>query len=70
MENKKQFVEELSDTLSYHTDEIDSLEYVKPGHIYSEEVVVTYKGGYQQTINVSCSSPLGMLYDIARNLLL
>lgn len=68
MEDKKGFVEGLSSLLSKHYSGIESLEYFRPGSDYNEEVVVTYRGGYQQPINVSCDSIPAMLRDIARHL--
>ena len=68
MEDKKGFTEGLSSLLSKHCIDIESLEYFKPGNVYNEEVVVTYFGGYQQTINVSADSIPAMLRDIAKRL--
>ena len=68
MENKKDFIDGLSYLLNKHYNGIESLEYFKPGKEYNEEVVVTYKGGYQQMVNVSCDSIPAMLRDVSRYL--
>lgn len=68
MECKPGFIEDLSAVISKHYFGIERLEYFKPGKEYSEEVVITYRGGYEQTVNVSCDSIPAMLRDIARNL--
>ena len=68
MEDKKGFVEGLSNLISKHCRGIESLEYFKPGNHYNEEVVITYDGGYQQTINVSWDSIPAILRDITRNI--
>ena len=44
------------------------MEYFKPGKEYNEEVVITYRGGYQQTTNVSRDSIPAIFQDIARDL--
>jgi hypothetical protein len=68
MEDKKGFVEGLSYLLSKHCSCIEYMEYFKPGKEYSEEVVITYRGGYQQTVNVSWDSIPAILRDIAREI--
>ena len=67
MEDKKGFVESLGYLLSNHNVGVENMEYFKPGKEYNEEVVITYDGGYQQTINVSWDSIPAILRDIARN---
>jgi hypothetical protein len=68
MEDKKGFVEGLGYLLSKHCSGICGMEYFQPGKEYNEEVVVTYRGGYQQTINVSFDSIPAILQDVARNI--
>ena len=68
MEDKKGFVEDLGDLLGKYFVEIEDMEYFKPGKEYDEEVVITYRGGYQQTANVSRDSILEILRYIARDL--
>lgn len=68
MEDKKGFVEGLSYLFSKYYYGIKSMEYFKPGKEYNEEVVITYRGGYQQTVNVSCDSIPAIFRDIARNI--
>lgn len=68
MEDKKGFVEGLGYLLSKHYSGIESMEYFKPGKEYNEEVVITYRGGYRQTVNVSCDSIPAIFRDIARNI--
>ena len=67
MEDKKGFVEDLGYLLSKYYRGIEGMEYFKPGKEYNEEVVITYRGGYQQTVNVSRDSIPEMLRYIARN---
>lgn len=69
MKNKKQFVEDLSKVLTKHISYIEGLEYIKPGKIYAEEVIVTFYGGYQKRVNVHMDSYLEMLKDIAKQVL-
>ena len=68
MENKQQFVEELSQVLSKHFVNIgvEKLEYFKPGKTYTEEVIITYTGGYRETVNVTFDSCVGILRDICK----
>ena len=68
MEDKKGFVEDLGNLLSKYCFEIEGMEYFKPGKEYDEEVVITYKSGYQQTVNVSRDSIPAIFQDIARDL--
>lgn len=68
MEDKKGFVEDLGYLLNKHYRGIESMEYFKPGEEYNEEVVITYRGGYQQTVNVTMDSIATILRDIARNI--
>ena len=67
MEDKKGFVEELGNLLSKYCD-IECMEYFKPGKEYNEDVVITHRGGYQQTVNVSWDSIPAIFRDIARNI--
>lgn len=58
MENKKQFIEDLSNLLSRYcwSYGIRNLKYVIPGEKYNEEVIV----------NVSCDNYIAMLKDICK----
>lgn len=67
MENKKQFISELSTVITKHCQNVEAIEYFKPGSLYNEEIVVSYKGGHEDTVNVSCDSCLQMLLDVCRN---
>ena len=67
MEDKKGFVEDLGDLLSKYYSDVEKMEYFEPGKEYDEEVVITYKGSYQQTVNVSRDSIPAIFQDIARN---
>ena len=68
MEDKKGFVEDLGDLLGKYFVDVEGMKYFKPGKEYGEEVVITYKSGYQQTVNVSRDSILAILRYIARDL--
>ena len=68
MEDKKGFVEDLGDLLGKYFVDVEDMEYFKPGKEYDEEVVITYKSGYQQTVNVSRDSIPAIFQDIARDL--
>ena len=68
MEDKKGFVEDLGDLLNKYFVDVEGMEYFKPGNEYNEEVVITRKGGYQQTVNVSRDSIPAIFQDIARDL--
>lgn len=68
MEDKKGFVEGLSNLLSIHYSCIEHMEYLKPGNEYSEEVVITYKGGDEQIVNVTFDSIPAILRDVAKNI--
>ena len=68
MEDKKGFVENLGNLLSKYCVEIKGMEYFKPGKEYNEEVVITYAGGYQQTVDVYMDSIPAIFQDIARDL--
>lgn len=68
MENKKGFVEGLGHLFNKYYSDIEGMEYFKPGQEYNEEVVITYEGGYQQTVNVSFDSIPAIFQDIARNI--
>ena len=67
MENKKQFISELSTVISKYCSDITSIEYFKPGSLYNEEVVVIYKGSHEDVVNVTYDSCLQMLLDVCRN---
>ena len=67
MEDKKGFVEDLGDLLGKYFVDVEKMKYFKPGKEYNEEVVITYKSGYQQTVNVSRDSIPAIFQDIARN---
>ena len=67
MEDKKGFVEDLGDLLGKYFVDVEGMKYFKPGKEYNEEVVITYKSGYQQTVNVSRDSIPDIFQDIARN---
>ena len=67
MEDKKGFVEDLGNLFSKYYSDVEKMEYFKPGNEYNEEVVITYKSGYQQTVNVSRDSIPDIFQDIARN---
>ena len=68
MEDKKGFVEDLGDLLGKYFVDVEDMEDFKPGKESDEEVVITYRGGYQQTANVSRDSILEILRYIARDL--
>jgi len=61
---KPGFVDDLGTLLCKHCKNIVSVEFARPGARYGEEVVVTYKGGHKQVINVSTASIPIMLRDI------
>ena len=67
MEDKKGFVEDLGNLLGKYFVDVENMKYFKPGKEYNEEVVITYKSGYQQTVNVSRDSIPDIFQDIARN---
>ena len=67
MEDKKGFVEDLGNLLGKYFVDVEYMKYFKPGKEYNEEVVITYKSGYQQTVNVSRDSIPDIFQDIARN---
>lgn len=68
MEDKKQFVEDLSKAIAPHLFDIGvmQLTYHKPGKLYPEEVLIYYINGYEEVINVTYDSPLGILKDICK----
>lgn len=66
MEDKKGFVDGLSHLLKKHYFGIEKLEYFNPGMDYREEVIITYRGGHEQSVNVSMDSIPAMLRDIGR----
>lgn len=68
MEDKKQFIDDLSAVLSKYlwAVNVDKLEYFKPGKTYNEEVIITYANGYEEVVNVSCDSYVAMLRDICK----
>ena len=68
MEDKKGFVEDLGNLFSKYYGDVEKMEYFKPGKEYKEEVVITRKGGYKKTINVSFDSIPAIFQDIARDL--
>ena len=68
MEDKKGFVEDLGNLLSKYHSDVEKMEYFKPGKEYNEEVVITYAGGYQQTVDVYMDSIPAIFQDIAREL--
>lgn len=68
MENKKQFVEELSALLSKYCwiNGIRKLTYACPGKTYKEEVIVSYFGGHEEVVNVHMDNCLAILKDVCK----
>lgn len=68
MENKKQFIQDLSDVFTKYTynTSVEKMEYFRPGKIYDEEVVITFDGGWTRTVNVSWDSINAMVRDIVK----
>lgn len=65
MENKKLILEMLQITLG-ETAAYDSIQLELDD--FEETVVVTYKGGLKQLINVACDSASAMIRDVVKHL--
>ena len=68
MENKKQFIADLSVLLNRYcwSSGLRKLEYFSPGKTYREEVVITYYGDHTEVVNVNCDNDIAMLKDICK----